>query len=249
VRRRGPLRAGEEIVHHRLHMSCERYQNLSANNNLLAMRASFAPLEHRHLAWSFVAFARSDSWLPLMQYINFEPAEEADFTVGGREYMVFAHDWRVESFEMWWDLLCERSVSSEPIGEAAAALPTPSIVVLSEADFAASVRQALRDYTRPAALTASPLLRSRLVADSYGNGGNAARLQSMLREALDTLNTSPRDEKFYRALLYTFFQPAATQEDAAERLGLPFSTYRYQLARGTERIVERLWELELSGSR
>lgn len=249
VRRRGPLRAGEEIVHHRLHMSCERYQNLSANNNLLAMRASFAPLEHRHLAWSFVAFARSDSWLPLMQYINFERAEDADFTVGGRDYMVFVHDWRVESFEMWWDLLCERSVSSEPIGEAAAAPPTPSIVVLSEADFAASVRQALRDYTRPAALTASPLLRSRLVADAEGNSGDAARLQSMLREALDTLNTSPRDEKFYRALLYTFFQPAATQEDAAERLGLPFSTYRYQLARGTERIVERLWELELSGSR
>jgi hypothetical protein len=249
VRRRARLRAGEEIVHHRLHMSCGHYQNLSANNNLLAMRASFAPLEHRHLAWSLVAFARSDSWLPLMQYINFEPAEEADFTVGGREYMVFAHDWRVEPFEMWWDLLCERSLSSEPIGEAAAAPPAPSMVVLSEADFAASVRQALRDYTRPAALAASPLLRSRLVADGDGHGGDAARLQALLREALEMLKASPRDEKFYRALQLTYFQPAVTQEGAAERLGLAFGTYRYHLARGTDRIVERLWDLEVSGSR
>jgi len=88
---------------------------------------------------------------------------------------------------------------------------------------------------------------------SPGAGGNstgdAARLQALLREALETLNAAPKDEKFARALLYTFFQPAATQESAAERLGLPFSTYRYHLARGEDRIVEWLWSLELSGSR
>ena len=120
--------------------------------------------------------------------------------------------------------------------------------MLSETEFEASVRQALRDYMRPAALAASPLVRSRLVADADGNGG-AGRLQSLLREALETLNSSPRDEKFYRALLYTYFQPAITQEDAAERLGLPFSTYRYHLAQVAQRIVEWLWDLELSGSR
>jgi hypothetical protein len=48
--------------------------------------------------------------------------------------------------------------------------------------------------------------------------------------------------------VYTYFQPAATQESAAERLGLPFSTYRYHLARGIERMVEWLWTLELRGT-
>jgi hypothetical protein len=249
VRRRGRLRAGEEIVHHRFHMSCEKYQDLSSNNNLIAMRATFAPLEHRRLAWSFVVFADADSWLPLTQYINFERADEACFEVGGRRYSVFAHDWRVEPFEMWWDRLCENSLMTEPIGELASAPQLPSIVVLSETEFEACVRQALREYTRPGALAANPLVRSRLVADVTGNGGEAARLQSVLREALETLKASPRDEKFYRALHLTYFQPAVTQEGAAERLGLPFGTYRYHLARGTERIVERLWELELSGSR
>jgi hypothetical protein len=112
------------------------------------------------------------------------------------------------------------------------------------------VRRALRDYTRPAALAANPLIQSRLVAGAGGNNtGDAARLQALLREALETLNAAPKDEKFGRALLYTFFRPAATQESAAERLGLPFSTYRYHLARGEDRIVEWLWSLELSGSR
>ena len=41
------------------------------------------------------------------------------------------------------------------------------------------------------------------------------------------------------------FEPAVTQEAAAERL--PFSTYRYHLARGEDRVVEWLWNLELTG--
>ena len=249
ARRRGPLRTGEEMVHHRFHMSCDSYQQMSPNINLLATRASFAPLELRRLAWSFVTFAHPEPMLPLMRYINFERAAEADFTVGDRHYTTFAHDWRVETFEMWWDQLCERSLSSEPVGEQATPPPAASVVVLSEQEFAASVRQALRDYTRPAALAANPLVRSRLVADGTGNTGEAARLQALLRQAADTLNASPKDEKFGRALLCTFFRPAATQEGAAERLGLPFSTYRYHLARGEDRIVEWLWNLELSGGR
>ena len=46
----------------------------------------------------------------------------------------------------------------------------------------------------------------------------------------------------------TFLQPAATQELAAERLGLPFSTYRYHLAGGIRRVTEQLWQRELYGT-
>jgi hypothetical protein len=228
-------------------MSSHDYQEVSPNINLLAMCVSFAPLEHRRLAWSFVTFARPDAWLPLMRYVNFERAEDADFTVGNRQYTVFAHDWRIEPFDLWWDQLCERSLVTEPTGDEVVGAPTSPVVVLSEPEFATCARQALRDFTRPAALASNPLVRSRLVADSDGNGAGAARLQTLLREALDSLHSSPKDAKFYRALLYTYFQPAATQEAAAERLGLPFSTYRYHLARGTQRLVEWLWDRELAG--
>jgi hypothetical protein len=50
-----------------------------------------------------------------------------------------------------------------------------------------------------------------------------------------------------RALWHTDIEPAASQERSAERLGLPFSTCRYHLARGTEQVVACLWEQELHG--
>ena len=65
--------------------------------------------------------------------------------------------------------------------------------------------------------------------------------------AAQALAANPRDERLYQALTRTFFEPAATQELAAERLGLPFSTYRYQLAGGIRRVIERLWHRELHG--
>jgi hypothetical protein len=247
--RRGRLRAGEEMVHHRFHMSRDGYQQVSPYINLLAMRATFASIECRRLAWSFVCFACPEvPWLPLMRYVNFQRAEDADYTVGGRDYAVFAHDWRIEPFEMWWDQLAERSISAEPVGEAVTVPPASPLVLLSESEFTACVRQALRDYTRPAALAGNSLVKSRLASDGDGSPGDPARLQQVLRDAIDSLKSSPKDEKFYRALLYTFVQPAMTQEAAAERLGLPFNTYRYHLTRGTERVIELLWQRELAGS-
>ena len=68
----------------------------------------------------------------------------------------------------------------------------------------------------------------------------------MLREAVTTLTSTPKDAKLHRALWHTYFEPAPTQEQAAELLGLPFNTYRYQLAKGIERIIEWLWQRELA---
>ena len=39
-----------------------------------------------------------------------------------------------------------------------------------------------------------------------------------------------------------------TQEAAAERLGLPFTTYRRHLGAGIERVCEELWHRELYGA-
>jgi len=59
------------------------------------------------------------------------------------------------------------------------------------------------------------------------------------------LQASPRLVKFHRALYHTYLQPAATQEQAAEVLDLPFSTYRRHLRSGIEELTSRLWLREL----
>ena len=82
------------------------------------------------------------------------------------------------------------------------------------------------------------MLRSRLVVEHGGGAPTAATLQELLRDAAATLRGNPKDEKLYRALSRTYFEPAATQELAAEVLGLPFSTYRYHLTAGLGRVTE-----------
>jgi hypothetical protein len=71
-------------------------------------------------------------------------------------------------------------------------------------------------------------------------------LQSLVREAAESLESSPRDAKCYRALYHTYLHPAATQEQAAEFLDLPFSTFRRHLKKGLTRVAEILWHREIS---
>jgi hypothetical protein len=129
---------------------------------------------------------------------------------------------------------------------------TAQLVVLSEQEFAAAVRDALRDFSRPSALRANPLVHSRLVVERAGPSGEVpervSALLSAIKTAAEQLQQSPKEAKLYRALYHTYIQPAPTQEQAAEMLDLPFSTYRRHLKSAIERLTEILWNWELQGS-
>lgn len=132
-----------------------------------------------------------------------------------------------------------------------AARHAEQVVVLSQPDFAAAVRDALRDFVRPDLLRGNPLVRSRLVCERAGAAAAAAEraltLPALIREAAEDLQASPRDVRLYRALHHTYFQPAPTQERAAELLDLPFSTYRLHLMAGIAQLTEALWRREVGG--
>jgi hypothetical protein len=194
-----------------------------------------------------VAIEDADRWTPFFTHIRQERASEADFTVGGRTYAVFAHDWRAEPPLTWLREMAERELTTTPSAEDDRETQTP-IVVLSHPEFAAAVRQALRDYARPARLAGNALLSSRLVVDRNKDLSPTEALRQLVRLSAEHLNTHPRDQRLYRALYRTFFNPVATQEQAADLLGLPFSTYRAHLRAGTERVTELLWQRELYGA-
>ncbi|MFZ1388572.1 MAG: hypothetical protein WAS34_14455, partial [Thiolinea sp.] len=107
------------------------------------------------------------------------------------------------------------------------------------------------DYTRPDVLRGTVLLRSRAVTERAGaDAGDHARvaaLRGLLKEAADQMRESPKENKFYRAVVHTYLQPAATQEQAAELLDLPFSTYRRHLKSGVTRVADILWQAEVGG--
>jgi hypothetical protein len=199
-------------------------------------------------AVSYFAVAQPEFWAAAAEHTLAALVPEAEFELGGRRYGVYAKDWRRYPPALYLERLLERTA-----GTAAAEEPAPPpIVALSLEDFGRAVHRALRNLDSPLALADSPLLYARLVAGRLGAdpspADRIAMLQRIVRDAAEELRAAPRAEKLHRALAATFLVGAPPQEEVAERLGLPFSTYRYQLTRALVLIVERLWVRELGAA-
>ena len=231
----GPARPGEEVLCGRFFMDRDAYQGPSPSFNAMTIAATQLWVSRPRLAWELIGpWGDLASAEPIMRYVGYHHAAEAAYEVGGRRYHVFANDWRRRPIEDWLDMMAEQELGSEP-----APPPPAPVVALSQPEFAAAARQALRDLHRPDALAANPLQRARMTA--------AAPLDELLEQAVGALRADPRDAKLARALERTYLRPAPTQEAAAEVLGLPFSTYRRHLTRGVDRVVDWLWHRELYG--
>ncbi len=118
----------------------------------------------------------------------------------------------------------------------------PELAVLSREEFTDAVRKALRHLAKPAELAANPLTRTRLLAD---RADPARALRELLEDGIRDVGRDPRAGKQHRALDVTYLRGAPTQEAAAERLGLSFSTYRRHLVAGIDRVSEDLWRREV----
>ncbi|MCU0451964.1 MAG: hypothetical protein MUC97_19310, partial [Bernardetiaceae bacterium] len=98
-------------------------------------------------------------------------------------------------------------------------------------------------------LRQNPLLRSRLVATAAQGdaspGALLAALRNCLAEATDALKDSPKHDKLHRLLYRTFFNPVGSQEQVADYLKLPFSTYRRYLKKAVALVTDTLWVLEI----
>ncbi|HEX5165148.1 MAG TPA: ATP-binding protein [Thermomicrobiales bacterium] len=233
VQRHRPARPDEVIAYLRFWMSREAEQGISPALNLTAINASIYWTTRQKLAWNFIALADPAFLQPHFTSIHMWRVPEADFEVGGRRFGIFAHDWRVETPAEW--LQIKASLASDTAVATDARPSAPASVILSDEQHREAVRQALRDFCRPDLLAGNPLVGTWLVHGAAHDGAQGAALQSLLREAVETL-ASPKDLKFHRAIWHTYIEPAPTQELAAELLNLPFNTYRYHLARGIERI-------------
>lgn len=247
--RYGALRAGERALLVRAWLARDTYQDVSAVQTLITLRLTHHYLaEHHRPALTLLPFADPDFWAGGCAYTDFARLPEADFTVGGRRYGTFVHDWRRTPPLAWLGLLGERESAADPLSVAP---PAAGRLRILDADaFAAGVREALRGLGRAGGLRGCVLLGSRMVAARAGEGADgdarAAVLAELLKEAAAELQAAPHDRRASRALHHTYLQPAGTQQRAADLLGLPMSTYRRHLATALDRLTERLWQRELA---
>ena len=225
-----------------------RTRRRRARFNVVTMRRMQEWLGRPRLSWYYIVAADPDAMAPLMGYIDFQRAPDADFEVGGRHYGVFARDWRRGGGVGWLELMAERELGDDAPAPARRAVDAAPQLALSQPEFADAVRRALRDLHRPDALAAQPARADARGARPRGRAAAPEALGELIGEAVDALRADPRGERLARALERTYLRPAPTQEAAAELLGLPFSTYRGHLTRGIERVVDWLWQRELYGA-
>ena len=242
-----PLRAGEKATMFRFWISRDDYQSISPVQSLMVLHRVRHYLNTPGLAYTFLPCRDADFWGMILTYGGMKRIAEADFDVGGQRYGVFGHDWRAVPPAAWLDLLAQRSLTLMPEEE-----PAPSqnqMLVLSRSGFEEALRNAFRDFARPDKLHGNPLLHSRIVIDAVGLGADdRARINALctlIETTTEQLASNLRDAKYYRAVHRTYLRPAASQEQAAEQLDLPFSTFRRHLKRGLNRVTDILWEQEL----
>lgn len=245
AQRTAPPRPGEVVTQTRFVVDRDRYQAPSPTLNATPILTMQRYLQLPDLAWDFLTLADPDPLDDYFALADLPRAVGGDFVVGGRTFGLFAHDFRTVPVHTWLEVVTERALAQEVSPPPAAA---PDVVVLSQEAFADAARQALRDLLRSDLLAGNPLCRSRLVAQRSGGGATGSDvLAEVVLEAVGSLRAHPRDVKRWRALHRTYLEPAGTQEQAAEALGLPFSTYRRHLTEGVERVVSLLWRDELHG--
>ncbi|MFB4271623.1 ATP-binding protein [Nonomuraea sp. GTA35] len=230
-----PLRQGEHLGVGRIWVR-EPNQGLAS---VMEWRGVGHSLRSERMAWSFMGLPVDD---PRCGYYRRDSPYEVDehTWLGDREYTLFAHDWRALPAQVWLDRLLSADLPTNPSPGR-----EPELRVLSEAEFTDAVRKALRHLSRASELAANPLVRSRLVA---GRADPAQALRRLLEQSIENLGQDPRASKIRRALDTTYLRGVPTQEAAATRLGLPFTTYRRHLTTGIERICADLWHRELYGT-
>lgn len=252
IEQTAPLRPGETATYFRFWMAHDTYHTVSPTQSLVMVNTVHHYLTTPRLAHSFFPIRDPARWEPVFAYAEAHRCHAAESDADGFPLGVFTHDWRVQPPAEWLRVLGEKELAG-----AALAGPRPvsreRYLVLSKPAFEEALRDALKSLDRPEVLLQNPLLRSRVVLDRARSGEvppqeQVAVLQSLLRETALALQGHPKRERAYRALLHTYLSPAPSQQKAAERLDLPFSTFRRHLAEGIGFITESLWLQEIGAA-
>ncbi|HEX7588747.1 MAG TPA: ATP-binding protein, partial [Anaerolineae bacterium] len=111
LKRNAPLRPGEVAGHYRFWMAHDTYQDVSAVQTLVFLNTVRYQLTTPGLAYHFFPTANPEAWAGAFAYANLARLNEVDYTVGGKTYGVYGHDWRVEPPLAWLQLLAEREVA------------------------------------------------------------------------------------------------------------------------------------------
>lgn len=196
------------------------------------------------LAVSWTCVARKQEELSRLLGLYDQQPGETVTRADGEPIFSFVRDWRSMPFDRWAEALGTRLLADEP---AAAPAPTPAAEPVTPAmpwpEFVGAVKYAYRRVTEPEQLAHSALLRTGLVASDAG----PAELRQVLTETVSQLRAQPGRRQLADILEITYLSGPRSQQAAANRAALSFSTYRRRLSASLVTAAELLRERELYG--
>lgn len=211
--------------------------NLSVSESPLQVLAA-RPERYVVLLDTYETIAPLDEWL--REVFLPQLSENTLIVIAGRHSPSFA--WRADlGWQVLIHLLPLRNLS-----------PEESQTYLTRRSVPSTQHQAVLDFTHGYPLALS------LVADVFAQGQDLyfqpiavpgvvkTLLEKFLTDVATPAQRMALEAKLYRALYRTYLHPAPTQEQAAELLNLPFSTFRRHLKTGIARVTDILWQREIS---
>lgn len=238
--RQPPRHVGERVLYSRMTIARGGLQAAGIFLNALQTRTFSMWMNEPDLACFAMTVIEPEHWRPMMSHIDFHQIEPEGLVMDGQRFGTFAHDWRAAPLSDWLERMGASVLYPDHLEPPLPAGHGPQR--LSESDFKNAVHEALRHWHDPVMLGRNPLLSSALLQADRGTSDPAWEpLRRLIRSTADSLSAQPRQTRFMRAIELTYWRPAGSQELAAERLGIPFGTYRYQLRMGVERLAQALW--------
>ncbi|WP_406076895.1 ATP-binding protein [Micromonospora sp. NBC_00858] len=236
----GALRAHEHIRIDRFLVYPASYHRVSARLHPMQLRIMAEWVQAENLACSYVVPSDPDYWRRLMDHAQHRPVPQRP-RIDGVEHTLFGRNWEHVPLEHWFADRYNTSPTTQPAG---------AMNRLSRTEFDSAVRHALGSWRSTSELAANPLRHAKLVRHSLAGqpvdeAAVAGALRDVLGDAVSALREDPRTVKMHRAVAATYLEGSRTQQSAAHRLNLPFSTYRRHLTRGLDQICEILWKHEL----
>ncbi|MET9557227.1 AAA family ATPase [Streptomyces sp. NPDC006645] len=157
----------------------------------------------------------------------------------GEPMSAYVWDWRRVPFARWAEELSNRLLADEPAASSAVAEPVTPAMPWPE--FVGAVKHAYQNASEPEQLAHSALLRTRLVASDAG----PAALRQVLTETVLKLRSQPGQRQLAEVLEITYLSGPRSQQAAANRAALSFSTYRRRLSASLVTAAELLRDREL----
>src|SRR4051812_39955093 len=107
--------------------------------------------------------------------------------------------------------------------------------ITGDEEYAAAVRDALRDFRVPHSLAGSPL------AQGFTQEERAESVRALIRRATDeSFGDTPNERLLHDILIRGYVDPAPSHEQAADELSVSRSTYFRRLKAAAERVAEHL---------